>query len=140
MRRAWRGLLPPLAVATAATVATAVVALVDPNEPGHYPTCPFLALTGRWCPGCGSMRAVHDLAHGRVLEAADHNVLAVLAVPWLVLAWALWTLTTTGRRPSPRLVRLTGRGAAPWVVPTLLVVVIVFAVLRNLPWFGVLAP
>lgn len=140
MRRAWHGLLPPLAVATAAAVATAVVALVDPDEPGHYPTCPFLALTGRWCPGCGSLRAVHDLAHGRVLEAADHNVLTVLAVPYVVLGWGLWMLTATGRQPPPGLVRLTGRGAAAWVVPALLVVVLGFAVLRNLPGFGLLAP
>jgi hypothetical protein len=127
-------------VAAASVVAVTVVALVDPHEPGHYPSCPVLAVTGRWCPGCGSMRAVHDLAHGRVLEAADHNVLSVLAIPYLVLAWALWAYSAAGRRPSARLVRLTGRGAAPWVVPALLVVVIGFAVLRNLPWFGLLAP
>lgn len=140
MQRARYGLLPPLAVAAASVVAVTVVALVDPHEPGHFPSCPILAVTGRWCPGCGSMRAVHDLAHGRVIEAVDHNVLAMLAVPWLVLAWGLWALTAAGRRPSPRLVRLTGRGAAPWVVPALLGVVLGFAVLRNLPWFSLLAP
>ena len=45
-------------------VALATLATVDPNQPGHYPTCPFLATTGFYCPGCGALRAVHDLLHG----------------------------------------------------------------------------
>src|SRR5690606_29528852 len=50
-----------LAVTVAGAAATLVVATVSPEEPGHYPTCPFLALTGAWCPGCGSLRALHAL-------------------------------------------------------------------------------
>ena len=45
-----RGLRAPLGTAVAALAATAYVGLVDPNEPGHYPTCPFLALTGQVLP------------------------------------------------------------------------------------------
>ena len=36
----------PLGVAALAAAAVGVVAAVDPNEAGHYPTCPFLSLTG----------------------------------------------------------------------------------------------
>ena len=39
------------------------------TSPGHYPTCPFLAITGWYCPGCGSLRAVHDLLHGDLAGA-----------------------------------------------------------------------
>ena len=35
--------LPLLAAGTAAAV-LATVGVVDPNQPGHYPTCPFLAM------------------------------------------------------------------------------------------------
>ena len=50
----------PVGAAGLALAATAYVGLVDPNESGHYPTCPFLALTGRFCPGCGSLRAARN--------------------------------------------------------------------------------
>lgn len=41
-----RGLRAPAGVLVAAAAVVAFVAVVDPNEQGHYPTCPFLALTG----------------------------------------------------------------------------------------------
>jgi hypothetical protein len=43
----------PLMVAGATLAATTYVGAVDPNEGGHYPACPFLALTGLYCPACG---------------------------------------------------------------------------------------
>ncbi|MFD0477703.1 DUF2752 domain-containing protein [Nonomuraea thailandensis] len=58
-----KGLLAPLGVAAAAGAVFAVVGVIDPNEPGHYPTCPFLWATGLYCPGCGTLRTVHALAH-----------------------------------------------------------------------------
>jgi uncharacterized protein DUF2752 len=110
-----------------------VVAVVDPNEPGHYPTCPFLALTGWYCPGCGSLRAIHALAHGDLGTAIDRNPLAVLCVPLVAAIFVLWA-----RR------RLTGRQRT-WAAPgswinAFLVLVIAFWVLRNLAPFAWLAP
>jgi hypothetical protein len=123
----------PAATLLLAGAAAAVVATVDPNQPGHYPTCPFLLLTGHWCPGCGSLRAVHALAHGDLGEALARNPLAVALLPLAVVLWGLWV-----RR------RLTGRPrtwAAPgWAIWALLAVVLVFWVLRNLSGFGWLAP
>ena len=126
---AWAG--PVLALVPVAA-ATAVVALLSPEEPGNYPTCPFHAVTGWWCPGCGSLRAVHALTSGDVATAVDRNVLLVLAVPVLVLAWAAWvrrTVTGRSRRPVP--------AAAGW---TLLVTGLAFWVLRNVPAGSWLAP
>src|SRR6478752_6842274 len=76
--------------ALAAVAAVGLVAVVDPNQPGHYPTCPFLALTGMYCPGCGSLRAVHDLAHGDISGALARNPLTVLVLGGLVVAYAAW--------------------------------------------------
>ena len=44
-------------------------------------------MTGAWCPGCGSLRAVNDLTHGDVLAAASSNLVLVLALPVLALLW-----------------------------------------------------
>ena len=81
--------VPGLVLAAAAAVTT-LVAVVDPHEPGHYPTCPFLAVTGYYCPGCGSLRALHDLAHGDVAGALARNPLMVLAAGGLLVAFVLW--------------------------------------------------
>jgi len=127
------GVRSPLAVAAVAVAAVGFVALVDPNEEGHYPTCPFLAVTGRFCPGCGSLRAVHALAHGDLATAAGSNVLTVLAVLPLLVVWGRWTRRSwTG---TPR-----GSAAPTYALWMLLVVVSVFGVLRNLPVGAALAP
>lgn len=128
-----RALRAPLGVAALALASVSVVALVDPNEAGHYPTCPFLALTGLYCPGCGSLRAVHALAHGDVGAAVGLNVLTVLAVLPLLVVWVRWT------RRSWNGTHRTVVAPAP-LLWTLLVVVAVFAVLRNLPLGASLAP
>ena len=123
----------PLGVAALAAAAVGVVAVVDPNEAGHYPTCPFLAVTGHWCPGCGSLRAVHALAHGDVGTALGLNLLTVLAVVPLVVIWARWLVRTWTGVPRSTV------APAP-VLWGLLVVVVAFGVLRNLPGFAWLAP
>lgn len=118
----------------AAVVAASTLYVLDPNRPGHYPTCPFLAVTGLYCPGCGSLRATHDLLHGDLAGALARNPLAVLAVPYLLLAFVTFVLRATGR-PAPRSTSLPA-----WVIWTLLVVVLAYTVLRNLPGFSVLSP
>lgn len=124
---------PPAAVAALAAAATGYVALVDPNEPGHYPTCPFLAITGLYCPGCGALRTVHALTRLDLGTAVSLNVLVVAAVPLLVALWWGWM-----RR------RWTGTSrtwlAPGWVLWGLLAVVVSFTVLRNVPGLEVLAP
>lgn len=122
----------PLAAGLAGLTSVAYVGLVDPSEPGHYPTCPFLAVTGFNCPGCGSLRAVHAMTRGDVAAAADFNLLAVLATVPVVLAWAFW-LARELRGASQRLALPT---YAIWGV---LVLVLVFGVVRNTPFGAALA-
>ena len=76
--------------AAGALAVTTLVALVDPNQPGHYPNCLFLAVTGLYCRGCGSLRALHDLAHGDLAGAVARNPLMVLATGGLLVAFVLW--------------------------------------------------
>jgi hypothetical protein len=118
-------------------VAAGYLAVVDPNQPGHYPSCPILFVTGRWCPGCGGLRALHDLLHGQVMAAASANLLVVAMVPVTLVLWARWAFTRsavidTESRPD--------RSVPPWLLWSGLGVILLFWVLRNLPATAWLAP
>ena len=63
-----------------------VLHVADPRQ-ASFPVCPFYALTGLYCPGCGTLRCLHALLHADLRSALDHNVLTVLFVPLLVIAW-----------------------------------------------------
>ena len=106
------------------------------GEAGFYPPCVWHVVTGTHCPGCGITRAFHDLLHGRVLEALDHNAvgLLVLCASAAVLTRPLWIALRRDRWEPPVLPRRT----STWLVAGGLL----WALLRNLPWapFTVLAP
>lgn len=103
---------------------------------GGFPPCAWFAATGTYCPGCGITRALHDLLHGRVRAALDHNALGllVLALTAGVLVKPCWVALSQNTWKPPVLPQRTAR----W----LLTGGIVWAVLRNLPWapFTILAP
>lgn len=108
----------------------------DPNVPGHFPACPTKAILGVDCPGCGSTRALYALVHGDIARAADHNILLVIMVPFLLFWYGRWAFYSwTGReRPVPSATALQWRH---WGTVALLVVVVVFGVVRNfLPYLG----
>lgn len=125
---------PPLAALAAAAVPAVYLAVVDPNAPGHYPTCPFLAATGWWCPGCGGLRCVHALAHGDLSGALHDNAAAVLLFAVLALLWVRWVWAALTGGPAPRV----ALGARRWALVALLV--LVFTVVRNLSVGVGLAP
>lgn len=124
----------PLLVAALAAAGTVYLARVDPNQAGHYPTCPFRYLTGYACPGCGSLRAMHDLATGHPVDALHRNPLTVLLLPVAVVLLIGWTARAAGLRPS------RGWALPRWLGRTMIGVLLAFWVLRNLPGFGWLGP
>jgi len=130
-RRGWASFA---AVTVASVAAAATVATRDPHQAGHYPACPFLWATGDYCPGCGSLRALHDGLHGDVAGALARNPLAVVAAPFVVLAWVCWALRLAGY-DAPHPTRLHPR----WVW-ALLGVVLAYWVLRNVPGWTWLSP
>jgi hypothetical protein len=117
----------PVLVVAASAAVLGCLAVRDPNEPGLYPLCPFRALTGWDCPGCGTLRALHALTQGDLARAADHNVLLLAVLPFLAWRLVRWTRTrwSGATRPSGL--------APPLVLYALLVVIVVFWVVRNLP-------
>ncbi len=95
----------------------------NPSSDSIFPPCPTESLMGFYCPGCGTLRALHALLHGEFLEALSQNVLAVLVIPVLVL-----------------LVIFPERFRSPVWPLSLLVVFILYAILRNTETFCFLAP
>jgi hypothetical protein len=117
----------PLLVAAATGAVLTCLAVRDPNAEGAYPLCPFRALTGWDCPGCGSLRGLHALTTGRPGEAADQNVFLVLAVPFLVWRFLAWS--------RDRWRGIEPRGAAipaAWIY-AVLAGVVTFWLVRNVP-------
>lgn len=130
-----RRLLAPLVTLAGTAIALGYVAAVDPNSPGHYPVCPLKALTGWDCPGCGLLRASHDLAHGNLAGALDHNVLVVAVLPIAIVLWVRWLLRAwRGVSPPVSRAQFRRRNA---VLIVCLVLVVAFGVVRNfLPYVG----
>ena len=63
----------------------------DPHSSGSWGLCPWFVLTGHYCPGCGTLRAVNDLTNFDIVGAASSNLVFVALVPVLVLGWLSWT-------------------------------------------------
>jgi Protein of unknown function (DUF2752) len=128
----------PLCLAMLATFTLALLALrlFDPATSGIFPPCPVHFLTGWFCPGCGSLRAIHQLLHGNLQAAWALNPLTVILLPFLS-----YDLVSTA------LLELRGRGLpqpflrANWI-RALCVAIILFGIARNLPMhpFDLLAP
>ncbi|WP_043638773.1 DUF2752 domain-containing protein [Nonomuraea candida] len=133
-RRRLKDLLPPLGVAAATGAVFAFVGVVDPNEQGHYPTCPFLAVTGLYCPGCGTLRTIHALAHLDPVAAIGLNPLAVATIPFLLFWWGRWVVRAW--RGGPRRTTL----AHPAWLWAFIAIIVVYWVVRNLPFGAFLAP
>lgn len=128
-----RRLRAPALVVAGLLVPTAYVAAVDPHEAGHYPGCPSWTLLGVWCPGCGMLRAVHDLAHLDPAGAMARNPLSVPLALGTLVVLVLWTRARWRGRPLG------------WVLPSWLPFavgagLVLFGVARNVPGWTWLSP
>jgi len=124
----------PVLVGAAGLSSAAILYLRDPHDQGAYGLCPFLALTGHPCPGCGGLRAVNDLTHGDVVGAISSNVLAVALVGILGMLWLIWTIRRSRGQDRP-MIRITERSGV-----MVIAVAVVFGIVRNTPWGSWLAP
>jgi hypothetical protein len=138
---------PALVGAGGAALAAALLAR-DPHAAGSWPTCPFLALTGVPCPGCGGLRAVHDLLTGDLVAALSSNAWAVLTAVLVAGTYATWVVSRVGatRHVRSRTVR-AATAATAWRSARATVLVAAWALglaafgaLRLLPVLSVLRP
>ncbi len=110
--------------------------VLDPAKHNLFPRCLFNSITGYYCPGCGSQRAIHSLLHLDFAGVVSYNFLFIPAFLLIfyhylhpILNWFLnWKLPNIFYFKS-----------TPWIIFGF---VIAFWVLRNLPFFpfSVLAP
>ena len=123
----------PGVVLAGTAAAMTYIGSVSPYASGNYPVCPLYAVTGLYCPGCGSLRSLHSLANADLVAAVALNplmpplvlILALVFVRWVVLRWRgerlIWDPPT-------------------WVPIAIGVGVIVYGVARNIPGLEFLAP
>ncbi len=130
-----RRLLAPIATGVLAVGACTYLALVNPNDAGHYPVCPSRALFGIDCPGCGGMRGMYCLMHGDVAGALNHNVLLFAIVPIAIALWILWLVRSIrGVYPAVNQRQFKHRNT---MLIGGLVVLLAFGVIRNfVPYLG----
>lgn len=83
-----RRITGPALLAVAVLGTSLLLHVRDPHRSGSWGLCPWLLLTGTFCPGCGGLRAVHDLSHLDLRAAASSNLLLVAGLPVAVLWWA----------------------------------------------------
>lgn len=119
--RRWTALLVWLTLAAG----TAYLFIFEPGKSGFFPICPFRALTGFACPGCGSTRGLHQLLHGDVVAAFEFNPFMILSLPFLAYALVRYTTSALTGRP------LRGNRLNARYLWTLFVVIMSFWVLRN---------
>lgn len=96
--------------------------------------CPIHAVTGLYCPGCGVSRMCLALLRLDVAEALRWNIGVMAALPFAAVVFLCQAV---------RYVRTGNAKLQKWQDVMLLIIIgwlLVFTVLRNLPWFSFLAP
>ncbi|WP_236340064.1 DUF2752 domain-containing protein [Paenibacillus plantiphilus] len=88
--------------------------------------CPFHALTGFYCPGCGITRAALSLLELDYSQAFRYNSLLFVLIP----LYAMYVIAS----------RKKIRRASNWIMTAMLIMTLAFGLLRNIPIFDFLAP
>ena len=97
--------------------------------------CWFYRLTGLYCPGCGSGRTVYALFHGHFTEIFTYNILLIILGIPCILILAHEYLRIVFPRLSLKPVQIPKKAQVG-----ILVIILAFWILRNIPAFSFLAP
>ena len=107
----------------------------DPAIPGGiYPPSPLRELTGLYCPGCGTLRSLHQLLHGNFFAALDLNPLMILFLPYLIYSFLVYCAPVFIQQRLPEIFI-----KSQWIWSGL-VVILIYWVLRNLDFGGKIQP
>ena len=100
----------------------------NPTVSNFFPKCPFHTITGLYCPGCGSQRAIHDMMHLNIFEAINHN-----ALMFFTFTFGIGLYLYSKKKFSD----LIYHPKSPLII---FGIIFLFGVLRNLDEFHFLAP
>lgn len=97
---------------------------------GNPLICVFYQLTGLYCPGCGSGRASVALLHLDFAAAFGYNLLYMLLLPFIVYYLLKQYIILVFRKDVLPMFSIDGLAAK-----IVLVVILMFWILRNIPVF-----
>ena len=117
-----RGITVVSTLALAALVTA--VCFLKPGATSLLPPCPLHALTGLYCPGCGSTRMLYHLVRGQLGMAFRDNALSFIMLPVVV-----YGLVRQWLQPSSGVFT---RIRPAWIM-AFCAIVIAFTVARNIP-------
>jgi lipoprotein signal peptidase len=125
------------ALITFIIIATSIVLFrYNPASSELYPPSPFRVLTGLYCPGCGTLRALHQLLHGQLITAFGLNPLMLISLPFLIGSYLNYGVEA-----------IKGKSSWQIFIPAKLIwfilqLIIAYWVVRNIPFhpFTWLAP
>ncbi|MCD6052176.1 MAG: hypothetical protein K0Q55_3594 [Verrucomicrobia bacterium] len=108
-----------------------VLHFFPPGQYPIYPVCPLRQSTGLDCPGCGGLRAMHQLTNGNLAAAWQLNPFVFVLLPLAVYEVVI------RRAWKKELPNVLGNSR---VLITLGLLLLAFTVVRNLPklaqWFS----
>jgi hypothetical protein len=110
--------------------------VLDPARHDLFPRCLFNSITGYYCPGCGSQRAVHSLLHLDFAGVVSYNF---LFLPAALIIFYHYLHPVFNRFFGWKLPNVFYFRNTPLII---LGVIVLFWILRNIPVypFSVLAP
>src|SRR2546423_8673670 len=115
------------AMLAAGVTAIAVLHFFGPATSGLFPPCPVRYLTGWYCPGCGSLRALHQLLAGNFRAAWALNPLTVLLLPFLAYGTASHACFQFRGKHLPHMFLPAA------YIRALCAAIILFGIARNIP-------
>ncbi|MBZ0257633.1 DUF2752 domain-containing protein [bacterium] len=113
-------------------VGLGLLTLYNPSESLIFPNCPFHYMTGLYCPGCGTLRAIHQLLQGHFWRAFAYNPILIVLTP--VIGLLLFERYSADNHSL-----ISSSPKFQWVI---FVVLMAYWILRNIPItpFSYLAP
>lgn len=122
-------LAAPVGLAALGVCGCVALRLADPSSLGSLPQlCPTKLLLDIDCPGCGALRMMYALTHGDVLAALRFNAVALVGLVLVAVAFGVWTYGRAVGRP------VRSWQHHRWAAAVTLAVVMVWFVVRNIPW------
>lgn len=109
---------------------------INPSDVSYLPKCPLFITTGIYCPGCGSQRATHHLLNFNLFGVLQQNVLYLVGLVVLGYHFLILSLNFTLSKSYYNYLY------HPKTPVLLLIIIIIFWILRNIPYypFNLLAP
>lgn len=127
-----RGKILLITIGVIAVIVLLFLALVDPATTVFAPKCMFRYLTGYDCPACGIQRSLHALLNGDAVTALRYNYFLLISIPYFIAV----AITTFCK--ADLIVKMGYYVQHPKVVRVILVLIIIWWIVRNIPYVKML--